>query len=67
MSNINWKILFLISLQKRYLSNRYYLDRDMVKFHFKFGDFTCNYCIDYEECEYSYDIYNTYGDCIALK
>jgi len=29
--------------------------------------FTCNTCFSKDECQYAWDLYNTDGDCLALK
>jgi len=30
-------------------------------------DFTCHECLDKDVCQYSFDLYNTNGDCLAFK
>lgn len=30
-------------------------------------DYTCFTCQDWKECPYSFDAYNTGGDCLAMK
>lgn len=30
-------------------------------------DFTCDYCPDAATCEFAFDVYNTYDDCLKLK
>jgi hypothetical protein len=29
--------------------------------------FTCDTCLDNDTCAYSFDAYNTNGDCLAIK
>lgn len=31
------------------------------------SEFTCFNCLDDKTCEYAYDLYNTHGDCLAVK
>jgi hypothetical protein len=54
----------LASLPRRFdLANDYppfYID------NVRFSDFTCNWC-DMEGCRFSYDPYNTNGDCLGIK
>jgi hypothetical protein len=30
-------------------------------------EMTCNTCDQVEKCEYAWDLYNTKGDCLAMK
>lgn len=30
-------------------------------------EITCEYCEENDNCEYSFDLYNTGGDCLAIK
>jgi len=30
-------------------------------------EFTCNRCADSGTCEFAWDLYNTNGDCLAMK
>jgi hypothetical protein len=33
----------------------------------KVEDITCHHCPQKDTCEYAYDLYNTDGDCLAVK
>jgi hypothetical protein len=46
---------------KDYVFFKGYLD------YFNEGRFTCDGCSIENECKYSYDLYNTDGDCLAYK
>lgn len=34
---------------------------------YSIDDCECTYCPDNEECPFSFDPYNTFGDCLAMK
>jgi hypothetical protein len=31
------------------------------------AEITCEKCEDNDNCEYAFDLYNTFGDCLAIK
>lgn len=40
---------------------------DFESMGYDVDDCTCNICPDSDSCKYSFDLYNTNGDCLASK
>lgn len=49
------------------LADEVELLRQKVHAWAEFNECTCVTCEDRAECEFAYDLYNTSGDCLAIK
>ena len=43
------------------------LRREWSEEGYKLDDCTCNDCPDNTSCPFAFDLYNTHGDCLAIK